>query len=198
MGKNYKKISSSSGKVILLILILLVMQGCQKKETELLPKTHDEEKLSKFSFEQLSDKIHLELKGESAEISPDRKKSFIKEPFFSLKSQGETIEISTDSGGKAEITIDPESQQIQKVLLQGEIDIVQKDIKSNKVLMNAHCKKLTYVESEKLFMMEGNPVIKRNKSSFSGEKILYYWDKNKIEIKGKVNVLIYPKKSSTN
>lgn len=197
MERNYKKIPSSSGKVILLILIFLIIQGCQKKETELLPKTH-EEKLSKFSFEQLSDKIHLEIKGESAEISPDRKKSFIKEPFFSLSSKEETIEISTDSEGKAEITIDPESQQIQEVLLKGEIDILQKDIKNNKVLMNAHCKKLTYVESEKLFTMEGNPVIKRNKSSFSGEKILYYWDKNKIEIKGKVNVLIYPEKSSAN
>ena len=197
MERNYKKIPSSSGKVILLILIFLIIQGCQKKETELLPKTH-EEKLSKFSFEQLSDKIHLEIKGESAEISPDRKKSFIKEPFFSLSSKEETIEISTDSEGKAEITIDPESQQIQEVPLKGEIDILQKDIKNNKVLMNAHCKKLTYVESEKLFTMEGNPVIKRNKSSFSGEKILYYWDKNKIEIKGKVNVLIYPEKSSAN
>ena len=85
---------------------------------------------------------------------------------------------------------------MEKAVLTGNIKITQKNIKTKEITLEAYCKKLTYIEKDGVLIMEGKPVLKRGKSKFCGEKIFYYWKGNKLEIKGEVNVLIYPEKSS--
>jgi lipopolysaccharide export system protein LptA len=64
--------------------------------------------------------------------------------------------------------------------------------------MEITCGKVSYIEERKEMIFEEKPVIKRGKNLFSGEKIIYNIENNTIEIKGNVNVEIYPEEKSVN
>jgi len=198
MEKNCKYVSSKFvRKLIFLSFLFLISSGCNKKQEEKPFPNISGEKLSGFSFQQFSEKFNIELKGENAEISQDKKNNFVKKPSFSLSSKTEIIEVSTGHQGTAKVKLEQNLQKIEEIFIEGDIDIIQKNIKTNEVVMEAHCKKLTYIDKKKVLIMDGNPIIKRKKGTFSGEKIFYYWDENKVEITGKVNVTIYPDETST-
>lgn len=192
MGKNYSELFArfTAGTIV---IVLLGTFGCQKKDNS---ATSDQprEQLKNFSFQRFSEKIDVGITGASAEVSSDRDTATIKEPVISLKSEDSSIEITTGSEGRAEIRLMPKNQGLQEAILEGQVRIVQKEIKTGQIAMEARCGKLTYQDKQKLLVMEQEPIIRRQQDSFSGEKILYYWLENKIEIKGKVNVLIHPEK----
>ncbi|RKY32613.1 MAG: hypothetical protein DRP67_00570 [Candidatus Omnitrophota bacterium] len=188
MGKNFKVILSKS---CIIILTILFITGCYKKEENI---EESGEKISSFSIQSLGEKVKFSLVGESAEVK--EKKGEIKKPEISLEFENQIIEIKTGPEGKAEIKISSENQKVEKAVLTGNIKITQKNIKTKEITLEAYCKKLTYIEKDGVLIMEGKPVLKRGKSKFCGEKIFYYWKGNKLEIKGEVNVLIYPEKSS--
>ncbi|MCM8820921.1 MAG: hypothetical protein NC932_03100, partial [Candidatus Omnitrophica bacterium] len=76
------------------------------------------------------------------------------------------------------------------------IKIVYRDLKTKNITMEGSCKKLTYNEIEKIIIMEGNPVIKRDNNYFSGDVMYYNLEKNSLDIKGNVNAQIYTEKGT--
>ena len=193
MGKNTKIIFSKFWLLIISLSIFITVTGCNRKEE--VPDT-TAEKISSFSFQSLGEKVKFQLVGESAEIKKSKGKSEIKKPSISLEFEDQIIEIKTGPEGKAEIEISQKGQKIEKAILTGNITVIQKNQKNKQITLEAYCRKLTYVDKAGLLIMEGNPLVKREKSKFSGEKILYYWQSNKLEVRGKVNVIIYPEKTS--
>jgi len=193
MGRN----ASVLRAWIITISVLFLLTGCQREKTSESDSNTPSQKVEHFSWKQFSPQLRVELSGESAELTPDQKVATLSQPTLSLKTQDSVIEIRTGKEGSAEIKINPRLQQMEAAILEGNIHIVQKDITGKKVLLEATCQKLTYQDGTKLLIMEGNPVVTREKNTFSGEKIFYYWTENRIEIKGNVKVLVYPEKNQT-
>lgn len=186
MGKSKKSIFGLS----LIFLIILFFNGCNKTSTN--NNKTGENQLKKFSLKQFSNNFNIILSGEAAEVK--KKNIEVRKPSLTINRKSEIVEIKTGKEGKAEIKINPDNQQIQSVVFSGDIKITQKDINTNKILMEARCGKLTYNDKTQEMVMEKSPVIKRGKSVFSGEKIFYYLEKNSLQIKGNVNVKIVPEK----
>jgi len=172
-----------------------VTGGCQRGKKEVPESKLSSQELEHFSLRQFSDRVSLEVTGETAEMTADQKTAIVQQPGFSLKSADSLIEVRTGGEGRAEIRFSPQRQQMEAAILEGKITVTQKALQDKKVLMEATCQKLTYEDREKVLLMEGNPVITRDHNSFSGEKIYYYWTENRIEIKGNVKVLVYPEKT---
>ncbi|MCM8771647.1 MAG: hypothetical protein NC922_01015 [Candidatus Omnitrophica bacterium] len=177
-----------------LLFFLFFLTSCGKKEEKDV-KSSEEEKLSEFSLKQFSHKYLLIVNGESAEIL-ENKNIKVSSPSFSLKTSDEIIEIKTDKLGKGEIKVEPETKQIKEITITGKILILYKDKKEEKITMEISCEKLTYIDEKKEMIFEGNPLIKRGKNKFSGDRIIYNIEKNIIEIKGNVNVEIFPEEKS--
>jgi len=194
LGKKILELSIKMGKFILFVsLIIILFTGCGKKKENVVS---NEEKLTKFSLKQFSNNYSLTLKGESAEIS-ENKNTKISSPSLSLKTKTEIIEIKTDKEGKGEIKVEPETKKIKEIIISGKVLIVYKDL-NEKITMEITCGKVSYIEERKEMIFEEKPVIKRGKNLFSGEKIIYNIENNTIEIKGNVNVEIYPEEKSVN
>lgn len=180
---------------LFIFTLLFIFSNCSKKEGNNI--SVNEEKLTKFSLKQFSHDFSLTLNGETAEIT-ENKNVKISSPSFSLKTTSEIIEIKTDKDGKGEVKVDPDTQKIKEILITGKVSIVYKDKKEEKITMEIFCGKLTYIDSKKEMIFEEKPIIKRGKNTFSGERIIYNLEKNTIEIKGNVNVEIYPEEKSNN
>jgi len=171
-------------------MAVLLTYGCSKKENEQL-QDKPEEEITGFSLKQFtSNKTSFVLEGETAEISGNEGTS-ISEPTLSLKTPTESIEITTGKEGKGEVKIVPDKKMVQTVIISGNIKITYKDIKTGRVTMEGRCKKLTYNDAERMLIMEGSPVIIRDKNYFKGDVIQYNIDKNTLELKGNVNARIY-------
>ncbi|MCX8082675.1 MAG: hypothetical protein N3D17_04700 [bacterium] len=187
MGKHSKKVFS-------IIIVLLLICGCvRKEENKALEKP--EEEIKNFTLKQFTDKrAGFVLEGESAEISSQE--ASINTPQLSLSTGTEIIEISTGKEGSGEIKIDPDEKKVKTIIITGNIKIVYRDIKTKDITMEGSCKKLTYRETEKTIIMEISPIIKRGDNYFSGDIMYYNLEKNSLDIKGNVNAQIYTEKSS--
>ncbi|MCM8817956.1 MAG: hypothetical protein NC915_00505 [Candidatus Omnitrophica bacterium] len=181
--------------IFAIVFISNIFTNCSKKEEKNV--LINEERIKKFSLKQFSQDFSITLNGESAEIA-ENKDVKISSPSFSLKTSSEIIEIKTDKGGKGEIKVDPDTQRIKEIIITGKVSILYKDKKEEKITMEISCGKLTYIDSKKEMIFEEKPLIKRGKNTFSGERIIYNIEKNTIEIKGNVNVEIYPEEKSGN
>jgi len=180
-------------KLFLVLCFLSFFTDCGKKEEKNV--SVEEEKLTGFSLKQFSKNYSLTLNGESAEIS-ENKNVKISTPTFSLRTSTEIIEIKTDKGGKGEVKVEPETKKLKEIIITGKVLILYKDKKDEKITMEISCGKLTYIDEKKEMVFEEKPVIKRDKNTFSGDKIIYNIEKNTIEIKGNVNVEIYPEEKT--
>jgi len=169
------------------LIFIFLFISCEKKKENSI---YEKEKLTKFSLKQFSNNYSLILKGESAEIS-ENKNTNISSPSLSLKTKNEIIEIKTDKEGKGEIKVEPETKKIKEIIITGKVLIIYKDL-NEKTTMEIKCGKVIYKEEKKEMVFEEKPIIIRGKNSFSGDKIIYNIENNLIEIKGNVNVEIYP------
>jgi len=180
-------------RYIIVLSCLSILISCGKKDKGNI--ISDEEKLTEFSLKHFSKNYSFTLTGESAEIISN-KSTRISAPSFSLRTASEIIEIKTDKEGKGEIKVDPEANKLKEVVITGKILILYKDKKDGKITMEVSCGRVTYVDEKKEMVFEEKPIIKRGKNIFSGEKIIYNIENNLIEIKGNVNVEIYPEEKS--
>lgn len=187
MGYGIKKIFAYG-----IMIFLFFFSACEKNEEK--GKSDLKEEIKSFSLKQFSNKFSFTLEGETAEITENREKTKIKSPILSLKTPKEIIEITTGKSGKAEIKMNPNERKVEKIVMTGNIRIVHKNKKSGEIMMEATCGKLTYDSKKQIMIMEISPRIKRGKNSFAGEKIFYDLKDNTLEIRGKVNVQIYPSK----
>lgn len=176
-----------------IFIIIIFFTCCSKKKKEEVNLKN--EKFTGFSLKHFSHNCLLTLYGESAEIT-ENKNTKISSPTLSLKTETEIIEIKTDKEGKGEIKVDPENKKLKEIIITGKVIILYKDKKTENVTMEIICGKATYIEAKKEMVFEENPLIKRGKNKFSGERIIYNIDKNTIEIKGNVNVEIYPEEGT--
>lgn len=181
-------------KIILLLFPLLLIYGCKGKNEESLSK--NEEKLTEFSLKQFSKDYSLTLKGESAEIS-ETQDTNISSPTLSLKTKTEIIEIKTEKEGKGEIKVEPQTKKIKEIVISGNVKILYKDLKTEEIVMEIECGKATYSDEKREMIFEIQPLIKRGKNKFSGDRIIYNLENNTIEIKGNVNVEIYPEEKTS-
>lgn len=177
--------------VVLLLIILNLLSGCQKTKNQ---SKKEDEKLTNFTLNYFSENCTFVLKGLYAEvIEKDRTK--LTSPDLTFKTTTEIIEIKTDKEGKGEIKIDPENKRIKEIIISGKVIITYKDKKTGKITMEINCGKVTYIEEKKEMLFEEKPIIKRGQNIFSGEKIMYNLETNILEIKGNVNVEINMEKT---
>jgi lipopolysaccharide export system protein LptA len=144
--------------------------------------------IRQFTFRQFAEKTSFILTGESAEIGSND--TSVKNPSLSLKTATEMIEITTGKEGKGQFDFIPETKSVNKILFTGNIKILYKNLETGKITMEGHCKKLTYLDSEKMLVMEGSPVLKSGSNIFSGDIIYYNFKDNTLKIEGSVNVQI--------
>ncbi|MCM8804415.1 MAG: LPS export ABC transporter periplasmic protein LptC [Candidatus Omnitrophica bacterium] len=176
----------------ILILILFTFTNCKTKKESIIS---NEEKFNEFSFRQFSKNYSFTIKGETAEINKN-KDTQISSPSLSLKTKSEIIEIKTGKSGKGEIKIEQETRKIKEIIISGDVLILYKDLNQGNITMEITCGRATYIDDRKEMIFEEKPVIKRGKNKFSGEKIIYNIENNTIEIKGNVNVEIYPEEKT--
>ncbi|MCM8776812.1 MAG: hypothetical protein NC905_00890 [Candidatus Omnitrophica bacterium] len=187
MGRYFKK-------VLGIIIVLILISGCTKKEENKISEKPEEE-IKHFTLKQFADnKGGFVLEGESAEISSGG--ASMTTPQLSLSTGTESIEITTGKEGSGEIKIDPDEKKVKTITITGNIKIVYRDLKTKDITMEGSCKKLTYNEIEKIIIMEVNPVIKRGNNYFSGDVMYYNIEKNSLDIKGNVNAQIYTEKNT--
>jgi lipopolysaccharide assembly outer membrane protein LptD (OstA) len=184
MGKYIKKL-------LFLLIIIFLSYGCSDKK-EAPQNEISQKSLEKFTFRQFADKTAFTLTGESAEVS-EKNDTFIKSPSLSLTTSVEIIEITTGKEGKGEFNFLPDTKKINKVLFTGNVKIFYKELSTGKTNMQGNCKKLTYLESNKMLIMEGDPTLESGKNKFSGDIIYYNLNDNTLKIEGSVNVQILSK-----
>ncbi len=188
MGRN-------PAKILVIVMICLLAQGCSRKKEPGDSADRQQEEITGFSFRQFAgDRMSFTLEGESAEVSSGGRTT-IAAPELSFSTDTEIIEINTGKEGKGEVKIVPDEKKVTAVVITGNVKIVYRDIKTGAVTMEGACKKLTYQDGEKTLVMEGDPLIKRGKSVFSGDTVIYRFDKNTLEIKGNVNAQIHTEKN---
>jgi lipopolysaccharide assembly outer membrane protein LptD (OstA) len=184
MGRNF-------AKVLIIITAVFLIYGCSRKEEDSVSVDKSGEKITGFSIKQFSgDKTSFFLKGETAEVFAENVTS-IATPELSLNTATESIEIKTGREGKGEIKIVPDEKKIQTVIITGDVRIIYKDIKTGSVTMEGKCSKLTYDDKRKILIMEGSPVVMKDKSYFKSDVIHYKLDTNTLELKGNVNATLY-------
>jgi len=118
--------------------------GCSQKEAR-NDEINSGNLIKKFSLKQFSNKINLFIDGEAAEIKSKNIK--VKKPSLLIDRKTEVIEIKTGKEGKAEIEVNPENKQIENVIFTGSIKIIQKDKRTEKIIMEAECGKLFFLFS---------------------------------------------------
>ncbi|MCK9266047.1 hypothetical protein M0P98_04080 [bacterium] len=178
-------------KILCLLIGLIFTYGCSPKPEQPVV-TKEEEKIEEFTFRQFADKMSFVLTGESAEIARNDGTS-VNKPLLSLTTSSELIEISTGKEGKGQFDVSPETKKINKVVFTGNVKINYKELSTGKVNMKGTCKKLTYLETEKMIIMEDNPVLESGSNKFSGDIIYYSFVDNNLKIDGNVNVQILTK-----
>ncbi|MBN1445584.1 MAG: hypothetical protein JW957_05710 [Candidatus Omnitrophica bacterium] len=189
MGRN-------PAKVLIIVMLLFLAQGCSRSREPDNKADKPQEEITGFSLRQFAgDKSSFTLKGESAEISSGGRTT-IAAPALSFSTGAEVIEINTGKEGQGEVKIVPDEKKVTAVVITGNVKIIYRDIKTGAVTMEGSCRKLTYKDAEKTLLMEGNPVIKRGKSVFSGDTVIYRFDENTLEIKGNVNAQIHTEKDA--
>ena len=188
MEKHFKKLSG-----FIVILLLLACSCAQKEENRL--SEQPEEEIKSFTFKQFAEnKAGFILEGESAEISSGD--ASMKTPQLSFSTDKESIEVITGQEGAGKITMDPDENKVNTIIITGNIKIIYRDIITKEITMEGSCKKLTYSEANKTITMEISPVIKRGDNYFSGDIIYYNLVTNSLDIKGNVNAQIYTEKSA--
>jgi len=182
MGRNLKKI-------LFILTIVFLAYGCSPKKDE--PREESvQENVGKFTLRQFAEKTSFVLSGESAEISQSGKSPSVKSPSLSLKTSSEMIEITTGKTGKGQFDLLPETKKVSRIVFTGSVKIVYREISTGKTTMQGSCSKLTYIEADKMLVMEGSPVLERGSSRFSGDVIRYNFSDNTLNIEGSVNVQI--------
>jgi len=175
-------------KVFCLLIMIFLTYGCSSGKVD-EEEAKYEESIKGFTLRQFAEKTSFVLTGESAETSGESGTS-VKNPSLSLKTPHDTIEIKTGKDGKGNFVFLAETRRINKVEFTGEIKILYREISTGKITMEGTCKKLTYIEKDKMLIMEGSPVLKSDKNIFSGDTIYYNLGENTLEIEGNVNVQI--------
>ncbi|MCM8821123.1 MAG: hypothetical protein NC932_04145, partial [Candidatus Omnitrophica bacterium] len=106
MGRHLKKVLS-------IIIVLVIMSGCNKKEGNKISEKPEEE-IKHFTLKQFADnKGSFVLEGESAEISSSG--ASMTTPQLSLSTGTESIEITTGKEGSGEIKIDPDEKKVKTI-----------------------------------------------------------------------------------
>ena len=181
MGRHLKK-------VFCILFVMFITYGCSSKKENPQGKT-DQTNIKEFTFRQFAEKMSFTLTGESAEIS-EKNNTSVKKPSLSLKTATENIEITTGKEGKGEFDFVPETRKINKIVFTGNVKILYKESSTGKITMQGTCKKLTYLEADRMLIMEGSPFLESGSNKFSGDIIYYNFDDNTLKIEGSVNVQI--------
>jgi len=169
--------------------------GCQRAPAPAPPAAGVSEHLRGFSFEHFSPAGTMTLTAESAEFGADKKNGSLERPGLAIRSTDSVIEITTGPGATAKMSFGQNREEILSILMEGTIRIVQKDIKSGAVQMEARCGKLTYRGQNSTLMLEKNPVVTRGTNTFSGDTITYFVKDQSLEMEGKINGVIAPDNS---
>jgi lipopolysaccharide transport protein LptA len=98
------------------------------------------------------------------------------------------IEISTDKSGKGEVALEPSTQKIEGIVLQGAVTIVQRPVKGGSPSFTANCRKLTYQQERDVLIMEGSPEIFQGGNQYQADRIVYDMKSGKLVFEGNVRV----------
>ncbi|MCM8788894.1 MAG: LptA/OstA family protein [Candidatus Omnitrophica bacterium] len=182
MGKN-------SGKIITITLIIfMVMSGCgRKKSTEEVRETG--QVLRNFTMQFFDTSFSITLTGLAAEKNSANTQASVSKPAIEIRSKNFIVEIKTGTRGTGEVFLDPETQDVIKIVIQNNVSIIQRIPETNQVNFSASCERLTYLEKEDTIIMDGSPIVTQGTSHYSADRITYSFKENKLKFDGNVKVL---------
>ncbi|MCX7705578.1 MAG: hypothetical protein N2115_04890 [bacterium] len=181
MGKN------TATFVLILILVFSVISGCgRKRTTEEVQQTG--QVLKNFSMEFFGDSFSFTLTGLAAEKKTSESQASVSRPGIEIKGKNFVIEIKTGAKGIAEIFLVPETQNISRIVMQNNINIVQRNLETGQINFSASCEKLTYLEKEDTIIMEGSPKVQQGENFYSADRIIYSFKENRLKFEGNVQV----------
>ncbi|MCM8764525.1 MAG: LptA/OstA family protein, partial [Candidatus Omnitrophica bacterium] len=105
-----------------------------------------------------------------------------------IKSRNFIVEIKTGDTGAGEIFLDPETQDIKKIVIQNHVSIIQRISETNQINFSAICERLTYLEKEGTIIMDGSPVVTQGTNQYGADRITYSFKENKLKFDGNVKV----------
>lgn len=185
MGKNTKKI------LAITMIVCLILSGCgRKKSTQQVQ--HTSQILKNFTIEFFDNTLKITLMGFAAEKDTTNSRATISKPSIEIKGKNYIIEIKTGSTGTGELFLDPETQNVKKIVIQNKVSIVQKNPETSQINFSAGCERLIYHEAEDTIILEGSPWVIQGTNKYSADHITYSFKENKLRFEG--NVQVYFKK----
>ncbi|MCM8805761.1 MAG: LptA/OstA family protein [Candidatus Omnitrophica bacterium] len=193
MGKIYGKLFV----IFVIVCFILMMQGCGRKKTTAEIQQITQE-LKNFKMEFFDNSFRTTLTGIAAEKNPSNSQASVSRPSIEIKSKNFIMEIKTGAKGTGEVFLDPSTQAVIKIVIQGGVTIVQKNPETSQVNFSASCEKLTYMEKEDIVVMEGSPQVIQGQNQYSANRITYNMKENKLNFEGNVQVRFKRESSGSN
>lgn len=179
MEKNTKRIFT------VIMIVCLIFSGCGRKKT--VEQVQDTRQILKnFTIEFFDSTFKGTLKGLAAEKNTDNSRATVSKPSIEIKSKNYIIEIKTGSTGTGELFLEPETQNVKKIVIQNKVSIVQKNPETSQINFSAGCEHLTYLEAEDTIIMEGSPWVMQGSNKYSADRISYSFKENKLRFEGNV------------
>ena len=179
-------------KRFILIIFFLFFLSCQQKSAIDSRSFSEGEKVEGFSLSHREESENWKISGKTAAISPDRKKTSVTNPKFTIGTEKrKVLTLQTAPDGVAEFTIDEGTNRISSLTATKKVVIVQRDEKG-KIVFKSTSEKVVYDGKERIIILTGNPIVEQGKNKFRGEIIRYFVDDGKIVITGNVQGTVFP------
>ncbi|MCL5674339.1 MAG: hypothetical protein M1501_01170 [Candidatus Omnitrophica bacterium] len=187
MGKNIKKL-------LIIFLTLISLSGCVKKKAK-VPQSNNQPLLKKFTIDYIGSNKEISIIGSKA-MAENTNQTSVSNPNLAISTKNIVVRISTTSNGQGQIFLNPKTQQPDRIIIQGDrVTINQENLKTKNMNFTAFCKKLTYIKSSSLLILDGNPEIFQGQNKYQANRISYDINNNKITFEGNVKIF-YVEKSS--
>ncbi len=123
----------STGRFVLILgLICLLISGCVRKKTS-EEVQHPGQVLKNFTMEVFGDSFKLTLTGFAAEKKASESQASVSKPGIEIKGKNFILEIKTGAKGKGEVFLDPDTQDIKKIVIQNGVNIIQKNPETGQI-----------------------------------------------------------------
>ncbi|MCM8824568.1 MAG: LptA/OstA family protein [Candidatus Omnitrophica bacterium] len=181
MGRNTRKI------IAIAAIIIIGLSGCgKKKTTEKMRETG--QVLKNFTMRFFDSSLSITLTGLAAEKNSDGTQATVSKPAVEIKSKNFIVEIKTGARGTGEVFLDPETQDVVKIVIQNGVSIIQKIPETNQINFSANSERLIYLAKEDTLIMDGMPVVTQGTNQYSADRITYSFKENKLKFDGNVKV----------
>jgi lipopolysaccharide assembly outer membrane protein LptD (OstA) len=174
--------------LLIFICCFLVVSGCARKPSGQQLQQQSSQEMRNFRTEFIGEALKVVLVGESAEKDRNASKASVTKPGLDIATENFRLELTTDAHGTGEVFLNEKTQNVEKVVIEGNITIVQKNPKNLQTNFLATCRKATYFREKQIMVFEGEPEIRQGANRYRADRINYSFSDNRLTFEGNVRV----------